>query len=211
MTADKKSKDRTASQRLAFIFNLLLLCFNLLFFSIIRWNWFSPFGQLITRHDVEKHLEMKLVYSENDLALFTKANAVGKDFKLAETDSDLLVSHEVKPSISGEEERRLSLTLGSEYETRVLFSSRNGLHLHEITTTISDAVFTDLNGDGIYDMRFLEPSRDSSSGRALIQVWYQGDWINVDREIAWNKHRSTLANGMMVEFDPQSGKWTAKD
>lgn len=194
---------RSRSNRLFFAVNIALLGLSFAILHYSQWRLYHP--RRAAGQD-GRLLGMDVAYSKDNLSLLVGDSSV-RNFKLFDTDQSMLMSSSDATGNDEEGSRVALVSLGSDFEIAVAFSHHDSQAIiHKITATISDAVYTDLNADGVYDLRSLPPGEGSAARHSVTQVRIKDKWLDVRRDARSTLDRE-LTNGSKVSFDSESGIW----
>jgi hypothetical protein len=191
--------------RTLLIVNLVLLSVTILVALTSRRQAVSSLPE-----NVEEHLDMDVAYSRGSIALFVN-DKVGKatGLKLFDTSQDLLFStNETEAADQNGATRSALVSIGDDFEMKFMVGiDKQGTRVREIIATIGDAVYTDLNADGVYDVRHLRTPVGSDDSLSVTQVWFDEQWHSARREVGLNREVRSLEDGRRVKFDREEGNW----
>ncbi len=210
MSNAARSRFWLKSRWLLFLVNAILLVINLAGLGLLAsGRRLADQNETALASKVASQLGMTLGYVKGPLTLYVDKGFPQTDaFKLYDVRQKLLMSGEDTDDDEHEQAIRMaSIALGVDFDLSCYYSLDEGIHLHELRLSRKDEWLFDLNADGFYDQRALHRPTDPPDRLPAIQVWYKERWQDVTREGEWSKYRRQLRDGVVVNFDLQSGLW----
>lgn len=194
----------------------LFFCLNVVLFATLVGYWalaHDPAASMARRNARAMGMD---VYSVKDpfVILVNSASQEDGTFRFFRYGSPLIVDVAAVAADDGTEQRKVSLSLATDFEMSCVYSScsdGNRVHVSELTIDVNNEHLVDLNADGRFDMRLNMDTRKLIDLPQPPEIWYKDRWCEVSRRARDSKYERQLPDGTIVRFDMKSGQWIAEE
>ena len=188
--------------KLLFSNRIMLLC-NIAILLLIFFTCFWP-KYRVERSAAEQAKEMglRLYFGRPPFFLFVDNDFPSKEgFTLLQKGNPLIISDKEYEHVKKEDKRVVSVSLGTDFSMACKYDPFPATKITEYTISLESSAITDLNVDGIPDMRALWMPAHK------LEVWYQGEWVEVQIGGESDKYHKRLIDGTAVTFNAENGVW----